>query len=128
MRALPLAAALAALSVPAFAALAGPAHALKPETAAFLKKNGFDPASPQIARIAEDKVGDASLDSIADDGDKKGLRQFVATRNFIRAFMKDTETPFPEDGLYAAEYLNEQEQSFVARALRESWSRITMKG
>ena len=110
------------------AALAAPALALKPETEAFLTKNGFDPKSPQIARIAADRVGDASLDNMADNGDRMGLKRFVATRNFIREYRKNTEYPFPQDGLYEPDYLTKDEQLFVARALQDSFSGITMKG
>ncbi len=95
------------------AAFAAPARALSPETEAFLRTAGLDPASDAV-RLAEedgeivtmyrDDEKTFSLDSLARDGAKNGIKAFVATRGFIRRLKADfAGTPFLKtnyDGLY----------------------------
>ena len=101
------------LAVVVCAALAAPARALTPETEAFIRKAGLDPASAAVQLADKDGTIDTvyqddekhfSLDSLAKDGAKNGLKAFVATRSFIHALKKDFNgTPVPKagyDGLY----------------------------
>jgi hypothetical protein len=102
------------------------ASALEPATAAYLTKQGYDPQSEEITRISQDvitaKDGTAySLDTLAADGDKTGTRAFVTTRNFIKAYMKDTKTPFPKREVYQTVYLKPNEVSFILAALKKSF-------
>jgi len=95
------------------AALAGPAQALAPETEAFLRKAGLDPASAAVKAADEEGPvntvyqGDEkefSLDSLAKEGAKNGIKAFVAARDFIRRLKANFGgTPIPAagyDGLY----------------------------
>ena len=43
-----------------------------------------------------------------------GVRQFIATRNFIRKYKQNTKTPFPPDNVYQVRYLKPDEVEFVA--------------
>lgn len=102
MKSLLLAAAVSAV-------LAAPARALSPETAAFLVTAGLDPASADV-RLADEEgpvtvlyQGDDkefSLDSLAKDKAKNGIKAFVAARAFIRQLTKNfAGTPAPKQGL-----------------------------
>lgn len=107
-------------------ALALPARAITPETSAFLVKAGLDPASPQV-RMADEEgpvktsyLGDDkefSLDSLAQDGAKNGIKAFVAARDFIRRLKNNfAGTPSPKEG-YDALYLTPAERKLALKKL-----------
>lgn len=110
--------------VAVFAALAAPAGALTPETEAFLRKAGLDPASPAVRQAeAEGPVstvyqGDEkefSLDSLARDGAKNGIKAFVAAREFIRRLKANfSGTPIPPAG-YDGLYLTVEERKLALK-------------
>lgn len=113
----------AALVVLALFAAAS-ASALKPKTVAFLKELGYDAKSPQIQAIAGDVVTNkkgktASLDLIAAKRDEMGVQRFIATRTFVKAYMKDTKTKFPDREVYETSYLKEDEVAFILEALKK---------
>lgn len=98
---------LIAAAVSAF--FASPALALSPETSAFLVKAGLDPASADV-RMADEEgpvtvlyQGDEkeySLDSLARDNAKNGIKAFVAARAYIRQLTKNfAGTPAPKQGI-----------------------------
>lgn len=104
----------------AFAALlAAPALALKPATEQFLNELGIE--ADQYKPIAADVVNGKSLDTLAAKRDESGVRAFVATRTFIRAFKQDSEAAFPDDELYNIGYLTAPEKLFIATKLTESY-------
>lgn len=97
------------IAVAVSAILSAPARALSPETSAFLVKAGLDPASADV-RLADEEgpvtvlyQGDDkefSLDSLAKDNAKNGIKAFVASRAFIRQLKKNfAGTPAPKQGL-----------------------------
>ena len=87
-------------------ALAG---GLQPNTVAFLQELGFDPASKQIALIADDQVGEYSLDALAAVRDHNGTKAFIAMRNFVREYLENSKTPFPPPTLYWTQFLKDKE-------------------
>ncbi len=115
-----LAAACAAL-------LASPALALKPGTDAFLTELGFAPQSPEITAIAKDVVNAKSLDTLAAKRDETGVRSFIATRTFIRAFKQNPDAEFPETELYNIAYLTAPEKQYIATKLAESFPPMPTK-
>ncbi len=90
---------------------------LAPQTAAFLREIGIDPASAKVTAIADDKVGTYSLADLASRRNEDGVKAFIATRNFIHAFMRDPKTDFPDDDLYVIRYLTDDEKASVAKEL-----------
>lgn len=87
---------------------------LQPKTVAYLIELGFDPKSPTVTDIAGDVVKDQSLDTLAADRDRQGTRRFIATRNFVRKYRKNTATPFPPRELYNTSFLTSEEVKFVS--------------
>lgn len=102
-------------------ALSAPAFALNPATEAFLNELGIKPDSQQVASIAKDAVNGKSLDTLAAKRDETGVRAFIATRNFIRAFKKDSNADFPSDELYNIAYLTGAEKIYISTKLAEGW-------
>lgn len=108
------------------AVIAAPARAMTPETETFLRKAGLDPASAAVrAADAEGPVstvyqGDEktySLDSLARDGAKNGIKAFVATRDFIRKLKANfAGTPAPTAG-YDGLYLTTEERKLALKKL-----------
>jgi hypothetical protein len=106
------------------AALAAPARAMTPETEAFVRKAGLDPASAAVRTAdAEGPIntvyqGDEkeySLDSLAHDGAKNGLKAFVSTREFIRKLKANfAGTPIPTSG-YDGLYLTIEERKLALK-------------
>ncbi len=101
--------------------LSAPALALQPATTQFLSE--LKPAIPadQVSAVAADVVNGKSLDTLAAKRDETGVRSFVATRNFIRAFRKDSNADFPADDLYNIGYLTAAEKLFIATKLAEAF-------
>lgn len=99
--------------------------ALKPTTAAFLKEIGLDPASTDIRAISGDKITTKSgklksLEALAVKRDEDGVKRFVATRVFLRAYRENPATPFPSSELYDPYLLTPDEVDFVAMQLRQN--------
>ena len=92
---------------------------VKPETAAFLREVGIDPDSPTVLAIANDKVGDETLDTLAADRAKRDVKKFIATRNYLRDFHKTGTTDFPPD--YDADDLTPEEQTVVGKAVADRY-------
>lgn len=98
---------------------------LQPKAAAFLEELGIDPKSAQVTAVLGDEVGQlregvpVSLDSLAALRDEDNVKRFIATRNFVRQFLKDSKTRFPPTELYQARYLKPDEVQLVLKALRE---------
>jgi hypothetical protein len=99
---------------------------LQPKAVAFLQEIGIDPRSEQITTIIDDQVGLSregypfSLDSLAALRSEDSVRQFVATRNFIRKYQKNTKTPFPPSNVYQGRYLKPDEVQFVIKEQKAS--------
>lgn len=99
---------------------AASAAELQPKSIAFLIELGFDPKSPKITDIVNDQVGERNLDNMAAERDKDGVKRFIATRNFVRQYRKNTKTPFPSREFYETRYLTAEEVTFVsAEILRQ---------
>ncbi|MBI5247845.1 MAG: hypothetical protein HY923_11770 [Elusimicrobia bacterium] len=116
-----------------FAALAlfaaASASALSPETETFLKGLKIDPQSADIQAIAADVVAndegeEVSLDTLAAKRDEMGVKRFVATRKFVKAYMKNTKTPFPERKLYEISFLKPNEVIFILDALKKPFTAL----
>lgn len=101
--------------------LAAPALALKPATEQFLNEIGLTPQSAEVASVAGDVVNGRSLDTLAAKRDESGVRAFIATRGFIRAFRLDSNAAFPDDELYNIGYLTAPEKLFIATKLAEAY-------
>lgn len=109
-----LAATLAALLAPS-------ALALKPATNQFLNEIGFAPDVSEVAAVAADNINGKTLDTLAAKRDEAGVRSFIATRNFIRAFRRNPDAVFPDDELYNIAYLSAPEKLYIATKLAESF-------
>lgn len=101
--------------------------ALSPATEAFLQEIGYNVQSPEIALIADDTITTKSglvvtLNTLAAKRDEVGVRRFVVTRNFVKAYMKDTQTPFPDREFYYTTYLKSNEVSFILAALKKPFT------
>ena len=98
---------------------------LQPVSVAFLKELEIDTESEQITTIIEDQVGLSrtgwpnSLDTLAATRDETAVRQFIATRNFVRKYMKDPKTPFPPHEFYQTKFLKEDEVQFILNELKK---------
>lgn len=109
------------LAAVAFLAVSAPAFALTPATEAFLNELGLKADSKEVATVAKDVVNGKSLDTLAAKRDETGVRSFIATRNFIRAFKADVNAEFPADELYNIAYLTGAEKIYISTKLAESW-------
>ena len=106
------------------AAFAAPARALSPEAEAFVRKAGLDPASAAVRQadgdgtivtMYRDDEKKFSLESLALEGAKNGVKAFVATRGFIRKLKADfAGTPFLKVG-YDGLYLTVEERRLATR-------------
>ena len=103
---------------------------LQPPSVAFLRELELDPESEQINIILEDQVGQSrygwpySLDTLAATRDEVAVRSFIATRNFVRKYMKDPKTPFPPDDVYQASYLKPDEVQFILAELKKPFAKL----
>jgi hypothetical protein len=112
----------------ASASLAVSAHALSPQAEAFVRKAGLDPASADVRQADADGMivtiwqGDErkhSLESLANEGMKNGVKVFVSTRAFIRKLKADyAGTPFPTSG-FDGIYLTVEERKLAERKMLE---------
>jgi hypothetical protein len=99
------------------------AAALSPKAADYLRELGIDPGSAEVTGIIDDQIGRGAdgnpfnLDSFAVRRSESGVRHFIATRNFIRKFQKDSKTPFLPNEVYQIRYLTPEEVQFIRTAL-----------
>ena len=103
-----------------------PALALAPETEAYLKKIGLDPASDAvkiadqdgvIKTVYHDDTQEFSLASLAQAAKPNGVKAFVTTRAFIKSLKADfNAASFPKVG-YDAMYLTPDERKLAGRKL-----------
>jgi hypothetical protein len=108
-------------------AMALPAAALTPETEAYLKSIGLDPASEDV-RLAEqagviqttfmDEPVSYSVESLAAEKKKNGLIRFVTTRAFVAKLTRDPSVNVPEN--YESLYLTSAEKILVGKKLARS--------
>jgi hypothetical protein len=96
---------------------------LQPKAAAFLEEIGMDLKSTQVTAILGDEVVPRegvpiTLDSLAAIRNEDGVKQFIATRNFVRQYQQDTKTRFPPSELYQTRYLKPDEVQFILKALK----------
>ena len=101
--------------------------AISPETENFLQGVGYNIQSEEITAIADDTITTkagvvVSLNTLAAKKDEVGVRRFVATRNFVRKYMADTKTPFPDRDVYYTGYLKSNEVSFILAALKKPFA------
>jgi hypothetical protein len=108
-------------------ALAARALALAPDTEQFLQTLGFAADSPDVAAVAADSVNGVTLDSLAADHDKNGVKRFIATRAFYKKYKTDASTPFPDGNLYDISYLTSDEQNFIGNRLADSFDSVVPK-
>ncbi|MBI2813445.1 MAG: hypothetical protein HYX71_04120 [Opitutae bacterium] len=103
---------------------------LQPVSLAFLKELEIDTESEQITAIIEDQVGQTSygwpysLDTLAGMRDETAVRAFIATRNFVRKYMKDTKTPFPPREVYQVKHLKPDEVQFILNELKKPFDAL----
>ena len=101
---------------------------LQPKAEAFLRELGIDPESEPITIILNDQAGmgndgiPCSLDTLAAKRYEDGVRQFIATRNFVRKYLKDPKTPFPPQEVYETKYLKEDEVQFILKELKKPFA------
>ena len=99
------------------------AAALSPKAVDYLRELGIDPASEQVTGIMDDQIGRGAdgkpfnLGTFATRRSESGVRNFIATRNFIRKYLLDTKTPFPPNEVYQVRYLKPEELQFIRTAL-----------
>lgn len=97
--------------------------ALSPKALDYLKELGIDPGSAEVTSIIDDQISRGAdgkpftLDTFAIQRSESGVRNFIATRNFIRKFQKDSKTPFPPFSVYQLRYLTPEEVQFIRKAL-----------
>jgi len=92
-----------------------------PRVTTYLKKLGFDPSSKEITSIANDNVNGITLKSLVSRRDETGVRRFIATRNFIHKYTKDTTTAFPPATLYDVQYLTPRDQKFIMIQIQKAF-------
>jgi len=98
----------------------------------FLEKIGVDPDSENVKAIAEDKIqmrdGEiASLDELARKKLKKAIMRFIATRTFVHAYIRDTNTRLPPTDDYEAAFLTSEEKAFVQPAFRKAGDELYLQ-
>jgi hypothetical protein len=107
-----------------FAALPAAAE-LSPKAIEYLKEIGVDPESAPVKAIANDSVPDrqgrsVNLDELAQHKNAFGIRRFIATRNFLRAYQADPNTRIPSANDYEASFLTGEEKAIVRPAFRKA--------
>jgi hypothetical protein len=117
---------LAALFVAALASQAL-AAGLSPTSAAFLHKIGINPRAHDVIAVEGDVVSNktfkhVTLDSLAAMRDQMGVKRFIATRNYIRAFEKSWEAKEPR--LYSTDYLTPAEVHYMVKEMKKHFCDI----
>jgi hypothetical protein len=106
--------------------MAFPAAAeLSPKAVEFLKAIGLDPESAPVKAVADDVVPDrqgkpVNLDELAQRKNTFGIRRFIATRNFLRAYQVDPNTRIPLADDYEPSFLTVEEKAIVRPAFRKA--------
>jgi hypothetical protein len=98
---------------------------LSPKAIEYLKEIGVDPESPPVKAAADDVVPDrqgkpVNLDELAQHKNAFGIRRFIATRNFLRAYQADPNTRIPLADDYEASFLTAEEKAIVRPAFRKA--------
>jgi hypothetical protein len=98
---------------------------LSPKTIEYLKAIGVDPESAPVKAVAEDVAPDrqgkpVNLDELAQHKNAFGIRRFIATRNFLRAYQADPNTRIPLADDYEASFLSAEEKAIVRPAFRKA--------
>jgi hypothetical protein len=106
--------------------IAAPARAeLSPKAIAYLREIGIDPQSTAVEAVSDDALVDRqgaplNLDALARQQNAFGVRRFIATRNFLRAYQADPNTRIPSADDYDASYLTPAEKALVRPAFRKA--------
>jgi hypothetical protein len=98
---------------------------LSPKSIEYLKEIGLDPESAPVKAVADDVVPDrhgkpVNLDELAQHKNAFGVRRFIATRNFLRAYQADPNTRIPRADDYEASFLTTEEKAIVRPAFRRA--------
>lgn len=108
--------------------LAGPAQALSPEAARFIRSIGLDPGSEAVRLADADGTmefqiqGDPerfSLEALAMSGRAGAVRRFIVTRAFVHRLKVDfAGTVIPKED-YQADFLTREEKQLVGRKVAD---------
>jgi len=106
-------------------AISPAAAELSAKAVEYLKEIGIDAAAPRVQAIASETVSDRhgrliSLETLALEKDAHGIRRFIATRNFLRAYQADSNTRIPSADDYEASFLTSEERAAVRPAFRKA--------
>ncbi len=98
---------------------------LSPKAIEYLKEIGVDPESAPVKAAADDVVPNrqgkpVNLDDLALHKNASGIRRFIATRNFLRAYEADPNTRIPSADDYESSYLTAEERARVRPAFRRA--------
>lgn len=98
---------------------------LSPKAIEYLKEIGVDPESTPVKAIADDVVADrqgkpVNLEELARHKNAFGIRRFIATRNFLRAYQADPSTRIPLAEDYESSFLTAKEKAIVRPAFRKA--------
>jgi hypothetical protein len=98
---------------------------LSPKAIEYLKTIGLDPESAPVKAVSDDVVPDrqgkpVNLDELAQRKNAFGIRRFIATRNFLRAYQADPNTRIPAANDYESSYLTPEEKAIVRPAFRKA--------
>jgi len=98
---------------------------LSPKAIEYLKEIGVDPESAPVKAVADDIVpgrqGEPlNLDQLALRKNAFGIRRFIATRNFLRAYQADPNTRIPPADDYESSFLSAEEKAIVRPAFRKA--------
>jgi hypothetical protein len=91
----------------------------------YLNEIGVDPESAPVKTVADDAVPDrqgkpVNLDGLARHKNAFGIRRFIATRNFLRAYQADPNTRIPPADDYESSFLTPDEKAIVRPAFRKA--------
>jgi len=98
---------------------------LSPKAIEYLREIGVDPESAPVKAVADDVVPDrqgkpVNLDELARRKNGFGIRRFIATRNFLRAYQADPNTRIPRADDYESAFLTSEEKAIVRPAFRKA--------
>ena len=98
---------------------------LSPRAIEYLKEIGLDPDSERVKAVASDVVSDphgnpVNLEALAVHKNALGIRRFIATRNFLRAYQADPNTRIPSADDFQSSFLTTDEKATVRPAFRKA--------
>jgi hypothetical protein len=98
---------------------------LSPKAIEYLKEIGLDPEAGPVKAVVDDAVPDrqgkpVNLEELALHKNAFGIRRFIATRNFLRAYQADRNTRIPSADDYESSYLTADEKAIVRPAFRKA--------